>query len=331
MQKETMRAGRPTRVLLVDDDPGYLALLEKVLATAEYEVLTATHGREALRVLREEGVQLVVTDWTMPEMDGIDFCRAVRSAESLGFVYVIVLTAHADKARLLEAFDAGADDFLPKPCDRQELLARLRAGLRIIKLEASLAERNCLLHKVNAELAILNEKLERMATTDELTGLFNRRQAMSRLDDLWALARRYGQPLSCIMADIDHFKKFNDRHGHAAGDLVLEETASVLKAAARETDVVCRIGGEEFLVLCPNVHASAAAFCAERLRAAVASHSIAHRDGELRVTVSLGVAQRDEGITCPDDLLKAADGALYAAKNAGRNCVQVATGVSAQV
>ena len=331
MQTQTTGAGRPTRVLLVDDDPAYRALLKKVLATGEYEVLTATNGREALRVLREEGVQLVVTDWNMPEMDGIDFCRAVRSAESVGFVYVIILTAQADKARLLEAFAAGADDFLSKPCDRQELLARLRAGLRIIELEASLAERSRLLHKVNAELAILNEKLEQMATTDELTGLFNRRQATSRLDELWALAQRYHQPLSCIMADIDHFKKFNDEHGHAAGDLVLENTAFVLKTAARETDVVCRMGGEEFLVLCPNVPASGAALCAERLRATVASRFIPYRDSELRVTISLGVAEREEGIACPDDLLKAADDALYAAKNAGRNRVQVATGVSAQV
>ena len=306
-------------------------MLERHLVTAGYEVLTAANGAEALDILRQEGISLVITDWTMPRMDGIELCRALRWSESFGFVYVIILTAHTDKERLVEAFDAGADDFLIKPCDRQELLARLRAGARIIALEADLAERTRAVHKVNAEMAIVNQKLERMATTDELTGLINRREALARLDEQWSLARRYRLPYACIMLDIDHFKRFNDAHGHAVGDLVLRETAAVLRSNARETDVVCRIGGEEFLVLCPNVYATAAAFCAERLRVSVESHAVDCRGERLRVTISLGVAEQDAAMTCPDDLISAADNALYAAKNAGRNRVEVAVAAEAGI
>ena len=318
-------------VLIVDDDPSALALLERHLLDAGYQVHKAENGARALEVLRETPIRLIITDWMMPEIDGLELCRAVRSAEGIGFIYVIILTAHADRRRLVEAFDDGADDFLSKPFDRHELLARLRAGKRIVELEAGLAERSRTLHRVNAEMAILNAKLERMATTDELTGLVNRRQAVAKLGEQWASAERYGHPLSCIMLDIDHFKKFNDRYGHATGDLVLKEIATVMIESARGTDTCGRLGGEEFVVLCPNVDAAGAEACAERIRSSVASHRVNYQEQDLAVTASLGVADRDDGMTGPDDLLRAADEALYAAKDAGRNRVQVATRVAAKV
>lgn len=309
------------RVLAVDDSDTCLVLLGKHLELSGYDVVTAHNGLEALQVLRQEGIQLVVADCMMPEMDGLELCRAIRSEESIGFVFVIILTAHAEKARLIEAFEAGADDFLTKPFDRQELLARLRAGERIIALENGLAQKTRSLHKVNAELAVLNDKLERMATTDELTGLVNRRHGLTRLDEHWEQASRYGQPLSCIMLDIDHFKRFNDNHGHAAGDEVLKKMAAVLTRSVRATDMVCRLGGEELLLICPNTVLEAATVLAERCRRNVESAVVRYEGHDLKVTMSVGVAQREGTITSRDELLAAADQALYAAKDGGRNRV----------
>lgn len=309
-------------ILIVDDDPSMLRLLEKFLSMDGYEVFKARNGAEAVSILYDKGPQIVITDWEMPEMDGLELCRTIRSSELVGFIYTVILTAHADK--IVEAFDAGADDFLSKPPRRGELLARLKAATRITKLEADLARRNREIQKVNAELSILNSKLERMATTDELTGLANRREALNRLNECWATSTRYGQPLACVLLDIDHFKQFNDTYGHDVGDLVLRETARILALSARTGETVCRLGGEEFLVVCPNVTVEAVTAAAERLRAAVEANKVKRRDQLLTVTVSLGVAQRRDGMATPDELLKEADEALYAAKRSGRNRVCIA-------
>ena len=316
------------RVVIVDDDPTMLKLLEGFLTQAGYTVFSAANGVEALRVLHQEGPSIVITDWEMPLMNGLELCQAIRSSEVVGFVYTIILTAHADKT--IEAFEAGADDFMSKPPRRGELLARLKAANRIIALEADLAKQNREIHKANAELAVLNGKLVQMATTDELTDLANRREAMQRLNEYWETASRHGQPLACILLDIDHFKRVNDAHGHDAGDVVLRETARVLARTTRAGEKVCRVGGEEFLVLCPNATAGMAAQGAERLRQAVESHTVRHKDLELAVTVSIGVAQREAGTGTPDDLLKNADDAMYVAKAAGRNTVR-ASGVDETV
>ncbi len=316
------------KVLIVDDDPAILRLLKKYLGEANREVLVATNGQDALRIVLAEEPPIIITDWMMPEMDGIALCRMLRSHEGIRFIYVIMLTSHSSLEHVVEAFDAGADDFLIKPVGKPELMARLRAGEHIARLEADLAKRTREIHRLNAEMAMANEKLamannklKRMATTDELTGLLNRREAINRLKQLWGTADRYEQPFSCIMLDIDHFKRFNDTHGHATGDAVLRETAATLEANVRETDIVCRIGGEEFLVLCPNVGVDGAATCAEHLRAAVEESSLLFGGCELKVTVSLGVAQRVPETQSVDELLSAADSALYVSKQAGRNRV----------
>ena len=170
-------------------------------------------------------------------------------------------------------------------------------------------------------MAIANNQLKRMATTDELTGLLNRREAMSKLDELGAMQERYGNQLSCVMLDIDHFKKINDVHGHACGDAVLKEIGAVLQSNVRSTDIVCRIGGEEFLVLCPNVGADGAVVCAEHIRMAVEQHDFAYGTIHLKVTVSLGVAEQESGAGQTDTFVKRADQALYESKHDGRNRV----------
>ena len=207
-------------------------------------------------------------------------------------------------------------------------MARVRAGERIIQLQADLERRNREVHRINAEMEIThhklaeaNAKLNLMATTDELTGLTNRREAMARLAHAWAAADRHGHPLACIALDIDHFKSFNDGHGHALGDLVLKKTARILQRTARKDEPVCRMGGEEFLVLCEQSTEAMAAVGAERLRTAIESGVVQCDDLDLRVTVSLGVAERTPEMRDPDHLLKAADEALYAAKHSGRNRV----------
>jgi len=309
------------KILVVDDDADVLRLLDRYLSNAGFEVLKAQDANQAIRILMEEGPPLVVTDWMMPGMSGLDLCRQIRTTEGIGLVYVIVLTAMTEKNRLVEAFDAGTDDYLTKPVSRQELLARLKAGIRVIELETQLLKSNREIHKVNAEFAILNKKLERLATIDELTNLANRRHAMAFLEQSWKQATRHNQPLSCVMLDIDHFKRVNDTHGHVMGDIVLSRVAQLLDDNARAGDIVARVGGEEFLVICPQTDIQGAAVVAERIRHAVESTQIESDDIEICVTLSSGVAQRTENTKTPDDLLKTADEALYQAKGSGRNRV----------
>ncbi|HVP12816.1 MAG TPA: HDOD domain-containing protein [Phycisphaerae bacterium] len=314
----------PLRILAVDDDPAILSMIKAQLTAEGYKVITATSGTEAFKIDLEEAPQMIITDWMMPQMDGLEFCRMLRLHGELGFVYVIILTAHTDRERVVEALQAGADDHLAKPWTRDELIAHVRAGERIARLEAELRRRSLEISQYNAELIATNEKLREIATTDELTGLSNRREGLARLEEHWALAVRHADPLSCIIADIDHFKNLNDTHGHAVGDVVLRETARVLRQPLRAGELVSRIGGEEFLVLCPKSPAEAAQQAAERLRCAIESNTIRCKGMGLSVTISLGVADRTESMQQPEDLLRAADEALFAAKRVGRNRVCVA-------
>jgi len=327
-----MERANPLRVLAVDDEPLSLTLLAESLAAGGHQVLTAHGGADALKIALAEGPPVIVIDWLMPDMDGLSLCRAVRSQEGIGFAYIIILTENADEARVVEALDAGADDCIAKPFKQGELLARIRAGQRIIQLHHDLDRQNRHVHMVNAQAEIANdrltkanEQLHRMATFDELTGLFNRREALIRLGERWSSSERYGVPLACIVADIDHFKSYNDRYGHAIGDVVLRETAFALSSSARHEEGVCRVGGEEFLVICSGADEATAAVGAERLRRAVEARTIRCEDLELSVTITLGVAQRTPTMAAPDELLKAADSAMYLAKAAGRNCVCLAS------
>jgi two-component system cell cycle response regulator len=325
-----MTATTPTkcRILLVDDDADLRALVAGHLEAAGYEVFTASNGIEAKRVMLETNAPILLTDWHMPGMTGLELCRALRCAECLDFVYVMVFTSRRENTRLIEAFNAGADDFVTKPICREELLARLRAADRIVKLKADLEQRNREVSLVNARMAIsarelqsANERLRVLATTDELTGFLNRRETMTRLKRWWVSGDRTATPLSVIILDIDHFKRFNDTHGHAVGDLVLREMAQALRAVSRASDELCRVGGEEFVIICPQTPIAGAALAAERFRAAVADQIIEHEGQPLRTTISLGVAERTADMASHDDLIRAADTALYSAKDAGRNRV----------
>jgi len=249
----------PRTVLIAEDSLITRRLLEHYLSKAGYAVIQAGDGIEALGALLSAAPPIVLTDLEMPRMDGLELCRRIRAQEGIGFTYVIMLTAHDDMDKVVEAFDAGADDFVHKPFDPRELLARLRAGERIVDLEQSLARKSLEIYRYSAELECanqrlsrLNQRLDQLATTDELTQIGNRRAAMNALADLWDDLARSAGSCVCIMLDIDNFKRLNDEHGHDAGDLVLRQVAAVLRRETRGTEQVYRLGGEEFLIFIPS-------------------------------------------------------------------------------
>ena len=309
----------PCKIRVAEDDPVLLAKLVELLGVTGESILVATSGNEAMNIWDEHTPRIVLSDWVMPDKDGVDVCRYIRARSSISQSHFIMLTSHSNKGRLLEAYDAGVDDFLSKPFDAEELLARVRAGIRKAKLHDDLIRKAKGSQALNAQLAAVNSRLERLSMTDELTGLFNRRHAMSRMDEQWALAERYGRPLSIASVDIDHFKHVNDTYGHDAGDAVLRRVAVILRDKTRTTDAVCRVGGEEFVIIYPQQSVQEVSFGAERCRSAVEQHTFGIGDAEIKLTISIGIAGRTPEMTQFTDLLRAADQALYSAKHAGRN------------
>jgi putative two-component system response regulator len=312
----------PCKLLVVEDDPVVLKKLMELLNATGETVFQAVDGEEGLKLWRDQAPRVVVSDWVMPKMDGVQLCREIRGQSRRGPAHFIMLTAHSDHARLLDAYQAGVDDFVAKPFDPEELLARIRAGIRTAKLYDELVSKAAGSQALNAQLATVNSRLERLSITDELTGLFNRRHAMLRLEEQWALAERYARPLSVAMIDIDHFKRINDTYGHEAGDSILRRVADIVREQTRGTDAVCRVGGEEFLIIFPAQSIQEAQICGERCRAAVEAHTFTLGETVIKVTVSIGIAIRAAGMTQYPDLLKIADQVMYAAKHCGRNVVR---------
>jgi len=291
--------GEFRKVLVVDDDPAMRRLIGTILASAGYEVAHAADGSEALEVLRRVFPSFVITDWDMPILDGAEFSRLVRLEDLPQYVYIIMLTGtHMD--RLVEGLASGADDFVTKPLKPQELLARMEAGARVLRLE---------------------ERLRLLASHDPLTELPNRRTFFQSVEQEWRRSSRIGYPLSCAMIDVDFFKRVNDTFGHKAGDGVLKSVSRVLKGSCRASDSVCRYGGEEFAVFLPNTDEQRAVRWAERCRANVHAESLMIGECRVPVTVSLGVAQRQDDTHSPERLLNLADRALLEAKRQGRNRV----------
>jgi putative two-component system response regulator len=318
-------------ILLVEDDPSQLDMLLTLLESNGFRVLVAKDAEEGLGIVAKERPRMIISDWSMPGINGTEFCRRVRALDQGDYIFFLIVTVHSEKKHMIEAFEAGVDDFVVKPFHQGELLARIRAGSRTLRLHDELHGRNEAAAKLNAQLLELNGKLERLAVTDELTGLYNRRQALQRLDEKSVLAERYGDALSVAMLDIDHFKMINDTHGHDAGDEILRQVAATLQATVRATDTVCRVGGEEFLIIFPAQTAEEAANSAERCRAAMAKMPCLVNGKEIAVTVSIGIGSRRVNTGNAAALLKDADNALYAAKRAGRNCVRMATSMALKV
>lgn len=288
------------KVLVVDDDPAMLRLLTAQLGHGGYEVLTADTGDQALGILEQEQPAYLITDLDMPGMDGLELCRRVRDLELSRYLYIVFLSGRSDDDNLVAAMDAGADDFLGKPLRKQELQARLTAGARVLRREAQLSQ---------------------LAEQDALSGLLLRRPFNRFLEKEWHRSRRFRVPLSVVMFDIDHFKQVNDSHGHPAGDQAIVTVANLIQQHARDCDVVCRYGGEEFCALLPETSEAMAATWADRLRINIAATPIPFGDSIVRVSVSAGVAEISADLVDEEQLLAQADQCLIAAKRAGRNCV----------
>jgi two-component system, cell cycle response regulator len=299
------------RVLLAEDDPVARMLTSRLLKKAGYEVVAVADGGAALAALRASFFPVVLTDWEMPVLDGLGVVAAVRSGEWPGYVFTILLTGRDSRESVLAGLEAGADDYLTKPVDEAELLARMKTGWRIAELEL--------------RLRTAREEAVKLSLTDALTGVNNRRYLSDALPSEVARARRFRRPVSVVMCDIDHFKRVNDRHGHTAGDVVLREFAALLAAKIRvEIDWVARFGGEEFVVVLPETDLGGALLVAERLRAAVAALEVRHEAQAIRLTASFGVAS--VGAVWPagsvaEQLLAQADLCLYLSKKLGRNRV----------
>jgi len=297
-------------ILLAEDDPVTRMLMTRFLKNAGYEVDAVADGSDALDKMTKRYYPMLVTDWEMPQMDGIALCRAVRNMQLDGYVYALLLTARDAKEHIIAGLEAGADDYLVKPVHEPELIARLNAGRRILDLEHS--------------LRVANQRNRILSITDALTGTYNRRYLMEQLPRELERCRRYAYPLSVLMCDIDHFKQINDDHGHAAGDEVLQQFAARAQKSLRtNSDWVARYGGEEFLIVLPETAHVDAMIVSEKLRALVDSAAFATRAGDAVVTASFGVAST--GRSGPDlslkvdSLIRTADECLYRSKQEGRN------------
>ncbi len=299
------------KILVADDDPLNRHLLQGLLTTWGYEMIFASDGEEAWQILRQKNApKLAILDWMMPGKDGTEICREIRNYQDSSYTYILLLTANLDKEDIITGLEAGADDYLTKPFNPNELRARLRAGRRIIELQE--------------QLHAAYEQLRFQAAHDTLTGVKSRAAILEALQAELARARRRQDPVGILLADLDRFKEVNDTFGHLAGDAVLRETAKRMLSSVRSYDTVGRYGGEEFLIVVPGCDVSSLVNRAEALRMAVAAESVKTREGLISITVSLGVTVG--GGSRPTDvepLLRAADTALYQAKNNGRNRVEV--------
>lgn len=294
------------KILIADDDPTSLACLRMAITDWGYQVVTATDGTAAHDLLLQaDAPMLAILDWMMPGMDGTDICRVLRGAPRDHYTYVIMLTARCEVEYVVEALNAGADDFVSKPFNFEELQVRLRAGIRIIELQ---------------------QELRQKATRDALTGIYNRGAIIEIFDREMARHYRDKKPLAVIFADLDHFKKINDQYGHLAGDAVLCEVTRRMSTMLRSYDAIGRYGGEEILLILPACSNGAAMEVAERVRSRIHGAPIDTEFGPITSTVSIGVTALAPGEQITGRaLLQRADEALYRAKNNGRNRVETDT------
>ena len=289
------------KVLIVDDSADAIAIARARLQNEGLELLSATSGQEGLDAARRESPDLILLDVDMPDLSGFDVCRTLKADPELCMIPIIFLSGSGGHDEKIIGLDLGAVDYVTKPFDAFELRARVRAALRTKRLQ---------------------DLLIRYSHIDPLTELYNRRALMERLQQEWERIQRHGGSLAFIMGDIDHFKRVNDRYGHSEGDRVLCTVAMAIVSQCRESDTPVRHGGEEFAILCPETDAEDAAKLAERCRAQIADARIQLGGSKVGVTVSFGVADSN-GAKSPEEMIQAADDALYQAKQNGRNRVHV--------
>ncbi len=303
------------KIVVADDELDPRMIMDTALSQMGFEVFTVENGTQALEVIAEKDVSMVIADWMMPGINGLDLCRAIRNRKGGGYVYILLLTARNRPEDVIEGFRAGVDDYLIKPFVLDEFEHRVRAGERIVSLERELRERN-------KNLETLNIRLEELVRIDPLLEIGNRRSFHEVIEKAHDRACRYKQHYGIIMCDIDYFKAYNDLYGHMEGDAVLKKVAASIKKSSRTSDEVFRFGGEEIVVILPDQSLETTALVAGRIRKGVSDLAIEHKGSPFgHLSISCGVAQFEQ--ECEQDrwplVLEKADKALYRAKEAGRN------------
>jgi len=305
------------RILVADDDPTSRLIAQMALRNLGHECDAVSDGAQAWDAYRSHRPDVIISDWSMPGLTGLELCRTIRAQVADGYTYFIMVTSHGNLDEILEGMSAGADDYLVKPLDSEDLQARLVGAARVTSLHRKLAEQQ-------TELERLNDELTAMARRDPLTGLGNRRALDEDLELLEARVTRYGHRYCMALLDVDHFKSYNDTYGHQAGDQILQTVAAQLEAQARGGDALYRYGGEEFLCIFPEQSLSNGFMAVERMRIGLQRLAIPHTDNPLGVlTISAGLAMLDPGhARAASEVLKEADEVLYRAKQLGRNRVE---------
>jgi two-component system chemotaxis response regulator CheY len=317
------------KALVADDDPGTRQLLQKILRESGYEVLSAENGQQAWDAYHAAPVSLVITDWEMPGLSGLELCSRIRLNDTAAYTYIVLLTNRSGRDHLIEGLSAGADDFVSKPVHPEELRVRLRVAQRILSLEAHLRQ-------ANGDLLRMNERLLKMSRLDPLMEIGNRLAFEEKFAEYHRKAEQEGRRYAVVMCDMDNFKLCNDTFGHQLGDDVLRQVAAAIRERLRADDAAFRYGGEEILMLLSRQDLAGAVAAAERIRRSI--EALEFRAGEdnrsLRVTVSCGVVcypSNPGPAFCRRDLVELADRALYQAKRQGRNCVVAACDGSGDV
>lgn len=299
-QAETIARGTWRQVLVVDDDPSMLRLIAAILENAGYDVTVTTDGEQAMECILADPPDFLITDWKMPVVDGIELCKRVRQLDLAKYIYILLVTARSETRHMVEGISAGADDFSSKPVRPGELLSRLQAGMRILERE---------------------RRLTWLTRFDHLTEILSRRSFFAELGVQWATTLRDGRPLSCVMVDVDDFKRINDEFGHLTGDETLRSIARVIRTCSGDQACPCRYGGEEFCILLPNATEDEALAWAEQCRQEIASTRIMAGGTVLSLSASFGVAERESLADTSERILDRADRALLAAKRTGKNRV----------
>jgi diguanylate cyclase (GGDEF)-like protein len=308
-----MTASAPKyEILVVDDSPVYRKLFEQILSGEKYSLSFACNGSEALQIFHEKAPSIVISDWMMPDFSGLELCERIRADKTSAYTYVILMTSNTQKDGVVKGLEAGADDYLVKPFDSSEMLARIGVGRRIIDLHRQLEQKSA--------------QLEEVARTDVLTGLPNRRAIEEWASKQLKGASRHGFPVWVVLGDLDSFKEINDTFGHEAGDTVLRTFANTLKKLTRISDMCGRLGGDEFLSVISHVSTDNIELAINRFREQFSALSFPFVGQSVNVTATFGVAGSESGdLNDFDALVRKADEMLYEAKRAGRNCVRVAT------
>lgn len=308
------------RILIVDDSPFEANQMSVILEKMDFEVVWAENGIKGMSQARQMNPDLILLDLVLPDINGYEVCRWLRKQEETRCTPIIMVTAKERTEDKILGLGEGANDYITKPFEPQELKARVDAALRIKRLQDELVRKN-------EDYEILLQQVQKMAVTDSMTGLFNRRYFQEALEKEFLHAKRYGNPLSCLMMDVDYFKLINDTYGHDVGDKILKELGEMIKSQIREVDVLARFGGDELILLLPKSTCGEGLMVAQRIAEDVGNHVFPDLGKTHRVTISIGVAGLpDPGLHEAHQAILTSDFALYKAKRAGRNRVE--SGVS---